>query len=240
MDGLGNINRRFTCYIVSRNMSAFLDGRLSAEKGQRVESHLRNCEECAERSSATRHMRMSLRSLPNRTPPAVLTTRLRVVASHELMRKSRNSTWTGWMRACLDDLQFWVQNAMRPFAIPTAGGFFSAAILFGLLSPFLSMPLISAADDVPTGLYTEASVKTVNPIDIIDADLVVELTIDEQGRMTNYTIPASQHSAASQALRRAVENNLLFTQFTPATTFGQPKIGKIRISFKTSHIDVRG
>jgi len=240
MNGLGNVSRKLTCYIVSREMSAFLDGQLSQEKGQRVGAHVRSCEDCAALSNATGQMRVSLRTLPKRTPPAALTMRLRVAASHELMRKTRNATWSGWMRACLDDLQFWAQHAMRPFAIPTAGGFFSAVVLFGLLSPFLSMPLISAVDDVPTGLYTEASVKTATTMSLIDQDLVVELTIDEQGRMTDYSIPAYQYHATSQALRRAVENNLLFTQFTPATTFGQPKIGKIRISFKTSRIDVRG
>jgi hypothetical protein len=221
-------------------MSAFLDERLSQEAGQRVETHVRNCDDCAELSSSTRQIRTSLRSLPRRTPPAALTTKLRVVASHELMRKARTETWSGWMHATVDNMRLWSQNAMRPFAIPTAGGFFSAAILFGLLSPIFSMPLISAADDVPTGLYTTASVKTSVPMSIVDDDLVVELTIDEQGRMTDYTIPASQNSTNSRAVRRAVENNLLFTQFTPATTFGQPKIGKIRISFKTSRIDVKG
>jgi len=41
-------------------------------------------------------------------------------------------------------------------------------------------------------------------------------------------------------LRHSIENSLLFTEFWPATNFGRPIAGTIRISFRSSHIDVRG
>ena len=44
----------------------------------------------------------------------------------------------------------------------------------------------------------------------------------------------------NEALRREIENNLLFARFTPAMAFGQPKQGKLLVSFRRSHIDVKG
>jgi hypothetical protein len=55
----------------------------------------------------------------------------------------------------------------------------------------------------------------------------------------NYSIIGADGHTADQ-LRRSIENNLLFTTFQPATAFGLPIAGKIRISFRSSRIDVRG
>ena len=44
----------------------------------------------------------------------------------------------------------------------------------------------------------------------------------------------------SPGIRRNIESSLLFTKFTPATTFGQPMSGKIRLSFRNSSINVKG
>ena len=67
-----------------------------------------------------------------------------------------------------------------------------------------------------------------------------ELTIDDQGRILSYIIPDCPHMLKSPTLRRNIESSLLFTQFTPATTFGQPMPGKIRLSFRNSSINVKG
>jgi len=129
---------------------------------------------------------------------------------------------------------------MRPLAIPTAGGFASAMVLFSVFASGLGMPTCTATHvDVPTGLYTEASVKSYLPLGFQNSDLFVELTIDDQGRVVDYTLPAMS-SPASQELRRNIENHLLFTQFNPATSFGQPIVGKVRLWFRSSRIDVKG
>jgi len=93
--------------------------------------------------------------------------------------------------------------------------------------------------DVPTQLYTEASVKSTSPVSFGDDDVVVDLNIDDQGRILDYKIVDGPHIMKTE-LRRAIEHKLLFTQFTPATTFGLPMAGKIRISFRNSKIDVKG
>ena len=109
-----------------------------------------------------------------------------------------------------------VNNLMRPLAIPTAGGFVSALMLFGVLAPSLAIPPVTRANDVPTVLYTEASVKNFLPIGFEgDGDLVVEITVDENGKLVDYSIPNMDDKATR--MHRSIENQILFTQFTPAT-----------------------
>ena len=133
---------------------------------------------------------------------------------------------------------------MRPFAVPFAGGLTSAIVLFGVLAPAFTRPAYSARD-VPTGWYTEASVMALGPFPIVEDALVLDVTINQQGRMVEYSIAANQGASAvqieeSETLRRSVENNLLFTQFVPANFFGQPISGKVRIKLLRSQMDVKG
>ena len=71
-------------------------------------------------------------------------------------------------------------------------------------------------------------------------DVVVDVTVDEQGRMIDYAVVAGATALANASLRRRLENVLLFTEFTPATSFGQPMSSKTRLWFRTSRIDVKG
>jgi hypothetical protein len=219
-----------------------VDGALAAEERRAIDNHRSSCDACSEKLEMAREIRNSVQALPKRMPPARLTTQLRVLASREIVRQRTQKTLGSRCEEFVVNFRLLSDNLMRPLAIPTAGGVFSALFLFGLLVPTLTVPRISAAsiNDVPTGLYTDATVKSTVPLSFSDDDVVVELTIDEQGRLVDYSIPACQHSQDSPQLRRAIENNLLFTQFTPATTFGQPKAGKIRLSFRRSHIEVKG
>jgi hypothetical protein len=127
---------------------------------------------------------------------------------------------------------------MRPLAVPAAGGFASAVLLFGMLAPSLATRAATPTADIPTALVTEASVKSYLPLGF-DEDLAVEITVDDQGRMVDYSV-AKGHLRNSPDLRRHIEQRLLFTEFTPATTFGQPTSGKLRLLFRASRVDVRG
>jgi hypothetical protein len=129
---------------------------------------------------------------------------------------------------------------MRPIAIPTAGGFVSALTLFGVLAWSLAIPRVTArASDVPTVLYTEPSVKNFLPIGFEgEGDLVVEINVDENGRLVDYSIPNMEDKF--HRMDRSIENQILFTQFTPATLLGQRMAGKVRITFRSSRIDVKG
>jgi len=173
-----------------------------------------------------------LRSLRPRVPPAGLTTSLLVLASRERQRRL-GANWP-------DRLRLFASNLMRPLALPLAGGVFSTIVLFSMwLVP--TYPMRGASTfDVPTDLTTEATVKGAGPIGNTAGDVVVELTIDGQGRMVDYRIVSGRNELANDAVRRSLENTLLFIEFTPATAFGQPTAGKMRLSLRSSHIDVKG
>lgn len=234
------ISKVWSCLRGRSLFRSFLDGELSVEDRRKVQAHLDECQGCADNLRALKRVRRAMAGMPVRVPPANLTWRLRVLASKELSRRQAGSTGLGRAREFWMDLRLWAHNLMKPLAIPTAGGFASAALLFASLVPALNIPSVSANDDVPTGLYTGAAVKSIVPLGSQNDGVTVEITIDEQGRVVNYSIPNLDPVADSALIRRNVENSLLFAEFIPATNFGHPVVGKTRITFRCSRIDVKG
>jgi hypothetical protein len=175
-----------------------------------------------------------LRNLSLRLPPQELRTKLRVIASRERQRLlSGQINWRDRL-----DLSF--KNMMRPLALPLAGGIFSAVALFGMcLSPMY--PIHSDdSSDVSTGLTTEATVKYTQPIGGNFGEVVVDVIVDEAGRMVDYKIVSGFNVLTTAQVRRSLENQLIFTEFKPVTQFGQPIAGKLRLYFRNSEVDVKG
>ena len=172
----------------------------------------------------------ALRALPRRVPPAALTSSLRVLASREQRRRVYGSG-----NAYLDRLRLFSHNLMRPLALPFAGGVFSTIVLFSMWLVPMYPVRGSNTTDVPTVLNTAAAVKLTLPIAASAGDVVVDVTVDGDGRMIDYQIVSGDPS-----LRRGIESVLLATVFTPATSFGQPVEGRIRLLLHSSHIDVKG
>jgi len=179
-------------------------------------------------------LRENLRSLPIALAPARLATDLRVLASKELVRNRRRSSISALMQSWRDAARLLIDNLMRPLALPfVGGGLTSALFIFGMLMPNLGF-LHNAVNDTPSGIYTEASVIKVaafaSPGKSND-DTVVEVQINEQGRMVDYNVLQGQMTGE-------IGNLLLFTTFNPATMFLQPTAGKVVI--RRSQIVVKG
>ena len=163
--------------------------------------------------------------------------RLRVSASRERAKITATKSRVGFS---FDHVGLALDNLMKPLALPAAGGLCVAVLLFMILVPTFSGAFyMGSAIDVPTGLSTGPTVKSLAPIGFRYGDAEVDLRIDDQGRIINYSIVGGQ-GIEKDALRRSIENNLLFTQFTPATAFGIPITGTLRLSFRSSRIDVKG
>jgi hypothetical protein len=176
--------------------------------------------------------------LPPRTAPPELTTRLRVLASKVRTESAGGATpWSRWR----DRVELSLHHLMRPLALPAVGGLCSAVFLFSTLVPTFksAFGLASLSGDVPTMLTTQPTLKDTAPVAFSNGDAVVDLQLDDRGTIINYTI-VSDAGQQSEKLRHSIENSLLFTEFWPATTFGRPVAGTIRISFRNSRIDVRG
>lgn len=182
-----------------------------------------------------------LKAMPVRVAPDELRTRLQVIASRESQRRRTRLTWSARLEDWRSDWRVRSSNLLRPFAIPTAGGLLSALLMFGVLGPTLAVPgTVARANDIPIGLYTEASVKTFMPLSFEEEELIVEITIDGNGRVVDYSLPSARGRMASEQMRRRIEYHLILTEFTPATSFGRPTSGKLRLSYRSSRIDVKG
>jgi hypothetical protein len=228
------------CWSVKQRVSAYLDGAVSAEERRMLKRHLSGCRECALESEQYSQVREKLRSLPQRMPPADLTTRLRVVASKVRMESFGGaSPWSRWR----DRVELSLRNLMRPLALPAAGGLCSAVFLFSTLVPmFKSAFAMSESGDIPTTLTTGPLLKYMGPVAFTDGDAVVDLQLNDQGGIIDFTI-VSAPGQQSEKLRHSIENGLLFTEFRPATAFGRGVASTVRISFRSSRssrIDVRG
>ena len=184
-------------------------------------------------------MRAALRSLPRMAPPADLTMRLRIMASKEhLADRQTASRFRLWMnRSSLA-----LDNLMQPIALPAAGGLCAALLLFMSLVPAFKSNRFSV-EDVPLcdlSPSTEPTLRSMAPIGFSYGDAQVDLRIDKHGRIVNYSIVGGQPGVETDALNRSIKNNLLFTTFTPATSFGVPISSSLRLSFQSSRIDVKG
>ena len=224
------------CANLNSVISVLLDGETHSER-YRLAEHARRCGVCGPALNNQRRIRQALLRTPKKQPSEHLAASLRVIASRERQRAAARLDFATRVAKWKEDARLSIKNMMQPFALPVAGGLTSALLLFALLLPDFSVmrPII---DDVPTKIFTEASVKEM-PFYVV-TEVVVDLQVDEQGRMVDYSIVRGGSLLRDEGLRRRFESALLFTQFTPATTFGQPTAGKIRVSFRNSTIEVRG
>ena len=193
----------------------------------------------SEQSRDVRELRRALRSLPSRQPSTDLRMRLRVLASQESARRRSRASARELARTWFTDFRLFANNLMRPLAIPTAGGFVSALLLFGVLAPGSGNPRRGPGTDVPTVLYTEASVRTFIPLGFHNEDLTLRSRLMAKDGSSTIRFRTGR-TKRIRRLHRSIENYLLFTQFTPVRNFGQPVKAKVRISFQSSRIEVKG
>lgn len=202
--------------------------------------HIDSCSACAAKLGQLQRVRQSLRRLPERQMPASLNASLKVLASRERARVLHTDiSWT-------DRARLFVQSSMRPFALPAVGGVLCSVVLFSMFMPALAIPVhaMTSIRDVPTMLTTGASVSYVRypasfPLGA-DCELVIDLTIDEQGHMVDYAVVQGEAILKDASVRRQLENGLLFTEFTPGTKFGGAAVSKVRLMIQTSHVTVEG
>jgi anti-sigma factor RsiW len=198
--------------------------------------HLSECPECATHLSKLSELRNDLKSLPMAAVPQRLSTELQVIASRERYRAVERRTLPLVLDSWLATCKLAIDNMMRPLAVPFAGGLFAALLLFGIIVPVLGFrPAVR--NDVPTVLYTAATLVEVAPLGISDDEAVVELSVDAKGQATDYTV---QRGAVSPEMQADLTKMMFQSRFTPATWFGQPTNGKVLVSFRRVHYVVRG
>jgi hypothetical protein len=215
--------------------SEYLDDRVLNEDRAEIEGHLRQCRACVEHFEVRRRLKSNLKRLPMRVAPARLNAALLTAAAVERSRVNRGGF--DWR----DRATLLFRNMMRPFAVPAMGGIVSAIVLFSIIMPSIAIKVRPMLHDVPTNLFTDASAKYFAPIGMSESELVFDLVVDSDGRVVDYTVVSGSELLLRDAsLRRQVENNLLFTEFTPATLLGGRTSGRVRLQMKGDHINIRG
>jgi hypothetical protein len=228
------------CYGFDRRITGYLDGVLDSDERRDLLDHLAQCGECRNYAQQLGRIRSQIRRVPVREVPENLAVKLRVMASQEASRRRSGDTGS-LMMTLAKRLNLWVENLMRPFALPLAGGLVSAVVLFSMLVPTMTVLRGDGLDDVPTILTTGASIKDSLPLGDTGDGVVVDLVVDENGRMVSYSFVSGPPMLAyNPEIRRAIESKLLVTRFEPATFFGQPTSSRLRISFRRSTIEVKG
>jgi len=224
------------CWTVERRLTAYLDDRVSESEKRQVRLHLGRCSTCAYQVETQTRIKSMVRSLPPKPAPADLQVRLQVLASRERAVDYRPGSR---LRRWYLGLRLHARNLMEPIALPAAGGLLAAILLFMVLMPTFALNKRLGSVDVPISLFTEPAIKSLKPIGFHYGDAEVDLRIDSDGRLVNYSI-ISGSCNEQNLLRHSIENNLLFTTFTPATAFGKPVSATLRLSFRSSSIDVKG
>lgn len=243
-----------SCQSVQDRLSEFLDRLLADEERENLVAHLASCPACSARFQSFEKMRVTLKRMGSPTVPAALATKLRVLASHEHQRQLSRASFGAWLRYCHGRLSLQFDNLMRPMALPFAGGLLSALLLFGMLVPNLSfrhnvtddLLLVTStepegrlveslpADGAPTWFWTgnspEPRLESAAAVDSGD-DTVLELIIDETGRVADYSVSHGQLTPEMQSI-------ILLSRFTPATLNGRNTWGKKLVKFP-SHVRVR-
>lgn len=229
------------CQQVKLTLSAFQDGRVLDSERRDIEQHLAACDACAERYAQLELVRQSVRGLPRRPVPVHVVYALRSLASKEAARRRYYAGLRGALRAAGERASLWVNNLMRPVALPAAGGLVSAVFLFTLVLTNFQGIVRNHPDDVPLAVVTAPTVRSVLFDLSDDSEVTLDVFVDEQGRVLDFTIPESFGAGASHEMRRRLAATLLMTSFNPATAFGQPVSGWVRVKFRgRSGIDVRG
>jgi hypothetical protein len=131
--------------------------------------------------------------------------------------------------------------------VPATGGLFSAFIIFFFVLHMIAPGLTVRADpnDIPTGLlqpaelialsdYPEAVVAEMqHPVELQN-DLLVDVTVDANGRMTTYDILSGPQSLQ---VRRNLDQMLFLSRFRPMLSFGRPTAGgHVVLSFSAVHV----
>lgn len=234
------------CNKARERLGGYLDGAVRSSERVRLQQHLAICGDCRQELERYRKLSLLLSRKPVAVPPAELSIRIQLAVAQE--RASRD--FRGRLRAWREHLGVRMENALKPLAVPATGGLFSAMLVFVFILQLI-MPGVTVRavqNDVPTSLIRPAELLSLSEYPIalgsdqiveslaLPHGLLVDVTVDEQGQMIDYRILAGPDDPA---LRRQLDQLLLFSRFRPMMSFGRPTAGgHVILSF--SEVRVRG
>jgi hypothetical protein len=206
-----------SCEQVQELVSSLLDQNISAGERQNALAHIESCRECSAQYESMAQLRASLLEMAEPAMPAGLREELRALASEDRIRRIARVSFATRMHNWVSAFQVHCENLMRPVALPVAGGVISAVLLFGMWIPAITATPLTSTGDVLSPIHTDPSLNRSNPVPY-RGDVVVQLIIDERGKVADYLVIQGQDS-------EELRNFILFSTWTPGTFFGKPTWG---------------
>jgi anti-sigma factor RsiW len=238
------------CTTVRTKLAGYLDDALTgaarAEERAEIREHLEECKVCRAELEKFRKLSVMLSRVPKSLPPVDLAVRIKVAAA----QAQQVQDWPSRLQHFRDRAEVVLDNVFRPLTVPATGGLFSAILVFVLVFQMIvpGITVRAVENDVPINLmrpaelvslsdYPEAWAPEQNDLELsLPHGLLVDVTVDAQGHMTDYQILAGPNSLE---LRRQLDQMLLFSRFSPMLSFGRPTSGgHVVLSF--SAVRVRG
>jgi Putative zinc-finger len=236
-----------SCKTVQTRLAGYLDDALvnapGPEERRTIRRHLDRCADCREELQRYRRLSVLLSRVPRAVPPSDLAVRIKVAAA----QAQETQGWERRWQRIKDRYEILLDNVFRPLTVPATGGLFSAFIIFFFVLHMIAPGMTVRADpnDIPTGLlqpaelialsdYPEAVVAEMqHPIELQN-DILVDVTVDANGRMTTYDILSGPESTE---IRRNLDQMLILSRFRPMLSFGRPTAGgHVVLSFSAVHV----
>ncbi len=229
-----------SCGSVRSALWDYAAGTLRSGEREGVALHLEMCRECALHRAEVRSLRTGLRSLHEKSASTLLATRLKVLASRERSRFLRRRDLATRLSELRASAALVFDHLLRPFAVPAAGGILASFFCITMIVDTLHFHPEWQPDIPVVGLFTQVTIDGVSPFSVDGPDVTLQLTVDPSGAVSDFEVPAdgNQIHNSSPAEMKEIGNMVLFSTFTPATSFGQKVSGKILVGSR--HINIRG
>jgi len=235
-----------TCAKIRRLLPGYLDDALPGAQQPQVREHFDVCYDCRQELEHYRRLSALMARAEPVAPPAELAVRIKVAVA----RARASSGWAGWFRTRASRADLVLKNILEPLALPATGGVITALLVFAMMYHFVGvgMPLGAVPNDRPTNLMQPARLESLAPFPVpgpLTSEetgaggphaLLVEATVNAEGEVVNYQILSGP---SDLAVRRQLDQMLLFSRFRPQMSFGRPTGGG-RVVLSFSEVRVRG
>ena len=220
------------CVKVKHLLPGYLDGAIPTgawtETHSMIGAHLDSCNGCREELQRYVTLSSLMSHVERPAPPSDLAVRIRVAAAQRLAP----SDWLHYVRLIRGRAQLVLKNILEPLALPATGGLTVALVVFALVYQLLGvgMPLGAVTNDSPTNLLQPARLEALAPFPLTFVGqvhgathvLVVNATVNALGQAVGYEILSGPDDTA---IRRQLDQVLLFSRFRPQMSFGRPTGG---------------
>jgi hypothetical protein len=238
------------CSTVRSKLAAYLDDAVESAsrttERSEMREHLETCAFCREELQRYRKLAVLLSRSPRVLPPSDLAVRIKVAAAQIQHSQDPRTRWQRYR----DRVEIVLDNVLRPVTLPATGGFISAILVFvfalQLMAPGITVQAIP--NDVPLNLMQPAELVTLSDSPgnwapenhdselALPHGLLLDVTVDAQGQMMDYQILSGPKT---QEMQHQLNQMLLFSRFTPMTSFGR-KISGGHVILSFSAVRVRG